>query len=179
MSIDALDWVFRASKSTGSDRLVLLSIANHADENGASSFPSVKRIADETRLSERAIRRSIAALRELNDPELEVTLEVFGRGRRNTYRVLMTGCQPDRVSKRQGGRANLSGGRVPTCQGEGANLAPPIRTVNEPSVQPSSNRGPSPEKTEDPTPDQMRAKAAMVREVRKAIKQKQPSKAEP
>lgn len=86
-------WVFAHSPAEGTDRLVLLSLANHANELG-QSWPSVATIAQEANVSERAVQRSLASLRAAG--ALEVVAngapdERIRRDRRpNLYRVLKT-----------------------------------------------------------------------------------------
>lgn len=94
MSIQAVAWVFDHSEAEGPARLVLISIASHADSSWCC-FPSVPMIAAETRLSERQVYRSIKDLELLGELERS---SGGGRGRRNTYRVgHYKRCQDDRV----------------------------------------------------------------------------------
>lgn len=51
MSIKCMVYVFWNSQSSGNDRLVLLAIADEADDEGRDAFPSIRRIATKTRLS--------------------------------------------------------------------------------------------------------------------------------
>jgi 5-methylcytosine-specific restriction endonuclease McrA len=70
--------------------LVLLSIANHADPFGLASWPSVKTIARESRISQRQAQRSIGRLRKIG--ELEV---LYGLSRDGTnYFVLAKMVRP-------------------------------------------------------------------------------------
>jgi hypothetical protein len=67
MSVQALAWVLEHSRSEGNDRLVLISIANHASAVGHESFPGASTIAREARCSERTVYRSLAALVSLGE----------------------------------------------------------------------------------------------------------------
>lgn len=49
---------------SSTDRLVLLLLANRADEDGLNAWPSRSRVAAEGSLSERQVQRSLAALRK-------------------------------------------------------------------------------------------------------------------
>lgn len=62
MSIQASEWVWRNSRTSGGARLVLLAFANHADSDG-KAWPSASTLADETRMTTRAVQKHIAALR--------------------------------------------------------------------------------------------------------------------
>ena len=62
MSYQAIRMVFERSKSTGTDRLVAVLIAEHADNNGCNSFPSRELLATEGNMSVRTVARSIAEL---------------------------------------------------------------------------------------------------------------------
>jgi DNA-binding transcriptional regulator YhcF (GntR family) len=53
------------------DMLVALMLAEHADSEGGHAFPSVKRLADETRLHRATVIRSLASLVELGIVEVE------------------------------------------------------------------------------------------------------------
>ena len=44
-----MTWVFMHSPATGNDRLVLLAIADEADDEGLNARPGVRRIADKSR----------------------------------------------------------------------------------------------------------------------------------
>lgn len=93
MSIQAMAWVLEFSESVGTDRLVLLAIANHADIDAASAWPSVTRIAAEARVDRATVFRALRRLEELG--ELEVT-RGGGRGVTNLYRIKRS--QPATVS---------------------------------------------------------------------------------
>ena len=67
MSVQALSWVLNKSKSTLGSRLVLLSIANFADENGMNSWPKVPVIAQQARVSERQVQNCFKNLERLGE----------------------------------------------------------------------------------------------------------------
>jgi hypothetical protein len=62
MSIHVLNWVLRHSEARLGDRLVLLSLADHAKEDGTSAWPSQETIAVCARLTDRQVRRCLANL---------------------------------------------------------------------------------------------------------------------
>lgn len=61
MSVQSISAAFAYSAPSPTAKLVLLALANYADEND-QCFPSVRRISSETGLSERAVRNAIKAL---------------------------------------------------------------------------------------------------------------------
>ncbi len=83
-------WVFAESEVTGNDRLVLLAIADEADDDGTKAFPSIDRLAEKCRVPSRTVRRCLVRLEEVN--ALLVTRpEKHGRGHHNVYTVVMPG----------------------------------------------------------------------------------------
>lgn len=62
MSVQAITYVLDHSEAAGSDRLVLIALANHACSEKAECWPSVRLLAREARCSERTVQY---ALREL------------------------------------------------------------------------------------------------------------------
>lgn len=91
MSIQALAWVLEHSHAEGTDRLVLLAIANHADSRGANAWPHVDQIAFEARVHRATVFRALTALQALG--ELEVLKAGGGRGNRNHYQLTMKPSQ--------------------------------------------------------------------------------------
>lgn len=77
------------SKHAGSDLLVLLAIADSADDDGYA-FPSVPTLGRKCRLSDRYVNKILAALRDSG--ELQIELNKGPRGS-NLYRVTV-GLQP-------------------------------------------------------------------------------------
>jgi hypothetical protein len=64
MSLDATRWAWRVPVKTAGQRLVLLNLADRANENG-QCWPSQKRIARDTCLGERSVRSRLAELQAL------------------------------------------------------------------------------------------------------------------
>jgi len=92
VSVQALSWVFDNSKAEHAARLVLISIANHADKFGRNAWPSVTSIGKEALLSERVVRTSLRQLETIG--ELKV---IYGGGphRSNLYSLpKMNGANP-------------------------------------------------------------------------------------
>jgi hypothetical protein len=70
VSVKATTWVWENSEASGNARLVLLAIADAADQGGENAWPSQATIASMCRISVRTVRRLVAELVELG--ELEV-----------------------------------------------------------------------------------------------------------
>ena len=84
MSVQALTWVIDYERTTGlGTRLVLLSIANHADPRGEYAFASVETMAREANMSRSQAFRCLAFLRETGVVEVMGT---HSRGMR-IYRI--------------------------------------------------------------------------------------------
>ena len=88
MSWQAVSWVLDYSKSRLAARLVLLSIANHANRDGENAWPSIPTIAHEAHISERQAQRALVELAAIG--ELVIYLQA-GPGKRNVYRVVIGG----------------------------------------------------------------------------------------
>ena len=70
MSIQAVSWILDYSESEGLDRLVLISIANHYNNDERESRPSIRLIAREAHISTNTVMAAIRRLSEIG--ELEV-----------------------------------------------------------------------------------------------------------
>ncbi|HEX7325330.1 MAG TPA: helix-turn-helix domain-containing protein [Rhodanobacteraceae bacterium] len=62
MSVQALSYVLEHCEARLGDRLVMIAVANHADDHGSRAYPSVPTLAREARMSERQVRRSLRRL---------------------------------------------------------------------------------------------------------------------
>ncbi len=69
MSVRCSSYVWDHSETKGSDRLVLLAIADACNDDGQWS-PGVTRLADKTKLSERQTQRCLSNLREQGEIEI-------------------------------------------------------------------------------------------------------------
>ncbi len=87
MSLRVLTWVFHDSDADGSDRLVLLSIADEADDSGYC-YPGVNRLAAKSHVHRATVMRCLGSLEAAG--ELVVNRpKVHARGRHNQYVVAM------------------------------------------------------------------------------------------
>lgn len=86
MSIDAIKAVFERSISSGSDRVMLLAIAEHLNDKGLC-WPSMERLARMCNTSTRQAIRLVENLRQIG--ELEVQRSA-GPGGANLYRIALS-----------------------------------------------------------------------------------------
>jgi hypothetical protein len=100
-------WVWTHSRSKPTQRLVLLAIADCANDRGAEAYPSNATLADKTGLTDRAVRRCVVELEQLS--ELSVEYKAGPRGT-NRYRVIMAEPQPDQTRTAKPGTRNMSPG---------------------------------------------------------------------
>ena len=125
--------VWDLSKAAGTDRLVLLAIADSADHDGANAWPSIATVARKCLVSERTVQRAIRNLVALG--ELEVEDQAGGNAqsradrRPNRYRVVLDGVS-DRHPAANGVTSEAERGDT-----QGANGV--TRVSPEPSSDPS------------------------------------------
>lgn len=85
IGLNATRWAWAAPVASSSERLVLLALAKHADEDGGS-FPSADTLAEETCLNRKTVFSVIASLCESG---FIVRSCRSGQGRRNQYELLL------------------------------------------------------------------------------------------
>lgn len=91
MSVEQLAVVFHHSRATGTEKVVLIGIANH--DGDAGSWPSIGTLAKYARVTERSVQKAIKALQLLG--EIRVHTQAGGdhrtRGgyRTNRYEILL------------------------------------------------------------------------------------------
>src|SRR5262245_65361481 len=86
MSYQAIAWVLEHSRSRGFERLVLISLAHHADKDGANCYPSLARIAAEAGVGRSTVWRAIESLERAGDL---VVRRRIGRGNASFYVLRM------------------------------------------------------------------------------------------
>ena len=62
MSIKVMTWVWDNSPTAGTELLLLLAIADQADDRGTNAWPSLRSLARRTRLDPRTVQRVIRRL---------------------------------------------------------------------------------------------------------------------
>ena len=119
MSVAATNWVWTESKAEGADRLVLLALADFADEDG-NCFGSWGKLEQKTRLARRTIADCLRRLQKSGE------LVMMQRG---TRKITGTGVQATiwsipGVAKMGADAAPKSGGWVQEMHLSGADAAP-------------------------------------------------------
>jgi hypothetical protein len=94
MSVQATTWVTEHSVSEHSARLVANSLANHADPDGTSIYPSIPTIVGETRLGESTVRAGLEKLKALGEIREEAALS---HHRTRAFAFFMTVPNPEAV----------------------------------------------------------------------------------
>ncbi|ONI89956.1 hypothetical protein ALI22I_13600 [Saccharothrix sp. ALI-22-I] len=85
MSIRVMTWVWEHAEVAGTDLLLLLAIADAADDQGRNAWPSVADLSRKTRLDERTVQRRLKRLHSQG----HITIEPGGGRRRNRYTIPM------------------------------------------------------------------------------------------
>lgn len=92
MSVHVVSWVLKHSEAKLGQRLVLLALADRAEDDGTNAWPAVSSLARDTRLSERQVQYCLRALEQAGAIKCTGTRRVQGQrgGGVNVYAVLMT-----------------------------------------------------------------------------------------
>ncbi|WP_263165446.1 helix-turn-helix domain-containing protein [Streptomyces sp. SCSIO ZS0520] len=154
MSIKVTNWVWSRSESRNGARLVMLALADRADDQGRA-WPSHDDIAERTRLTPRAVRKCIAELVALGELEVE---SGGGRHRVNRYRIVPKPGTLDRVSDGKPGTLDRvsppeTRNSVPETRNfETGNPELCDRNPEQSSYEPSKNHQENRQGTNPPTP---------------------------
>lgn len=149
MSVQWLSWVFDAVEVVGGQRLVLLSLANHADDRGVC-WPSIDTLSKEARLSRRRVEEAIRGLVATGIVQRTVNgAPVPGSNRPNLYRLIKA---PDETAGAESSAPadvapDESSGPDEMAPAESSSSPRTIRPAQprtnrpaKPSVEPSNNR---------------------------------------
>jgi hypothetical protein len=143
MSVEALTWALNDAKVSGTDKVVLIGIANHAgpDDDGWAGWVHVDRLARYANVDARTVQRSIVRLEELG----LISRQVHGGGspgrchpsrRPNRYQIHPSWGDASDVTPTSPHDAHV------TSPGDAHVTPPPDASVTpiEPSVEPSVAR---------------------------------------
>lgn len=131
--------VWRHSKQKGSALLLLLSLADYADERGIS-YPSIGALARKTRMTERNVQKLLRQLETDGDLVIDANSGPYGA---NRYRLIIPGggekFSPPRRPKSGGGgeRGDRGGVNAETGGGEPAFTGGVNQRSPDPSYDPS------------------------------------------
>ncbi|GGQ83486.1 helix-turn-helix domain-containing protein [Streptomyces flaveolus] len=146
MSFKVTNWVWARSESRNGARLVMLALADRADDNGFC-WPSIDDLAERTKLSPRAVQKAIAVLAELGELDVE---NGGGRHRSNRYRIVPKPRTSDGVTDQEP-RTNDGvsteetphfAPETPNFEAETPNFETgnPVQSSPEPVIEPTENR---------------------------------------
>lgn len=133
MAIKIINDVFDNSEMRGNDRLVMIAIADNADNEKRQAWPSVKEIGRKTRIPVRTVWRCIK--RCVSSGELRIVKSGTKQGESNLYEVLVKRSSPQPTDK----MTDVPVSGTPPMPSIGIPPMPPsgTLTVIEPSIEPS------------------------------------------
>lgn len=121
MSWEAHAWVWTLDGLTPLTKLVALSMANHAGPDGEHIRPSIHRVAEQTCVSEKTVKRAIADLIERG--MLVLVDSSNGRGRTNEYSMPVDLQRvADRGTKKRGSSSDIETDKGGHWRGERGTL---------------------------------------------------------
>lgn len=97
MSVKAMNAVFEHSQARLGARLVLLAIADNADDYGVA-YPGVKSLAGKARISPRAVQYALDELSGLGELLIYARKSPYGT---NLYRITLPGILPLQTGEAQ------------------------------------------------------------------------------
>lgn len=127
MSVRALTWAFERPIS-GNEKVVLLALADHADERGIC-WPSIAKLSERSCVSERTVQRILLKLVEMGLLEVVPQEDSNGRTSSNRYQLCMVG---------EGVKLSPPGDTVVTLEGDTVvtPYEPSEGTINNPYKSP-------------------------------------------
>lgn len=142
MSIQAIDWVLTHERTTtGTDRVVLIALANYADEAG-ECWPSIARLARDANIGERNVRYVLDRLVAAGLVERVRQGATNGRirpdRRPNLYRLTLSTTHRDGVQP--SAPRDVDGVQQPSERGATAFRHGVQAPAPKPSIEPSKNR---------------------------------------
>jgi Helix-turn-helix domain len=129
MAVEWMEWVLKNVRIQGNKRWVLMSLANHADENGQNSWPSVGTMAEDANCSERTVQYALRSL----EKDGYITPEGKSAYGTTMYRLSKEGGAESAPPLFEGATGEPPG--VQPGDEEGATITAP-----KPSKEPSVNR---------------------------------------
>lgn len=112
MSVRVLTWAWGLEEVMGSEALVLLALADQANDEGLC-WPSQEKLAPKARQSVSTLRRSLRSLEKMG--LLTTITRSSTRGRRSNLYLLHIGARPD-LSMKSAKAVTLSEGAVQACE---------------------------------------------------------------
>jgi hypothetical protein len=146
-----MTWVWEHSRAKGGARLVLLAIADSAEDDGSNAWPGISSLKRKCSMSERTVQGHIQTLAELG--ELRVELQAGGppdlrKDRRpNRYTVLMS--RGAKSAPRSFHGAQKPASRGAESRGHGVQTSAPNPSLSHPDPSSSAVDPPAPSCPDD------------------------------
>lgn len=142
MSVYPVAWVWKHSQASGNDLLVLLAIADCANDEGENAYPKIDTVAAKTKLSRRTVQRAIQSLLELGELGVE---EPASARKPVTYCLPAYQCQSDTPPARGVSTTTSRGvtGDAEGCQPRRATKEEPSVNHHQP-IEPAASLGAKP-----------------------------------
>lgn len=131
MSIEAMNWVWKHSKHKGSERLLLLALADNARDEDFIAWPGLAKLREKTLLSERNVRY---LLRKLEEAGSIVTVIGGSEHGTNLYRII--GGQTLPPANFAGGQPSVESGATQRRGVGQSSVKKRPRIAPKPSVKP-------------------------------------------
>jgi hypothetical protein len=134
MSVWATNAVFASSKQRGAKLIIMLALANYADEDGLS-FPSVGTLAEKCRLTQDYTRCLLSEMRTEGELEITCRKSDAGGNRSNLYRITLLGATKAEVEQakfRRGDPESFGGGTPKDSPPESSLESSPIPPLQSP-----------------------------------------------
>jgi hypothetical protein len=146
MSIEATSIVWKRSRHKGTALLLMLSIADRANDDGTGAYPGIKTLAKRLRLQERQVQNLLRKISTEPNPELHIAYEASPYGT-NVYTILYDNMpeEPDQEGVHSNAprvQSRTEGGALQYQEGVQSS------TENEPEIAPNTSY-----KTSDKTSD--------------------------
>lgn len=170
MSIQAVAWAL-GQKIPGTNKLVLIALANYADEETGHCWPSVERISKQASCSPRSVHTYVAALKRNGYVDVRSGRSKAGSVRTNDYWLLMdrkptawvSVKQPDPTDEEPGDEAedapeveiedeDISANIADLADGVSANRLQTKPSLLEPSESSNTESSEPPPKSPQPAP---------------------------
>jgi hypothetical protein len=131
MSIQAVAWALDQYIADPREKLILISLANHADHVTGECWPAMKTIAREASCRRETVLRKLPALVEAGFVEI-LKAKQGDRRRAHTYRLLIHRCAPDAQ------QTDVTGAHInqPRCAPQSQGVVT-TGVTTEPSFEPS------------------------------------------
>jgi hypothetical protein len=134
VSFQAMAWAVDQKTGSAAAKLILLMLANRADETTGECYPKISRIAQEAEVSIRTVKQHLVTLRTLGLVEWEHQARADGSRSSNLYRLRLgsvqtaRGASPQSADSARGGaesaESDIAGTRVQNLHGVVRDLHP-------------------------------------------------------